>query len=118
MAGLSPELAVGQTENFEALPETSFNPKLAVGEGHRTLSWIWYTTTSKEVNNNSFTDASRWKEEIQLLEEEMRTSSTLVLVEFLGGHMTDQEDAVDVAVIEVEIKGEDDGDDSMFNFEE
>ena len=57
MAGLSPELMVGQTENFEALPETSFNPKLAVGEGHRTLSWIWYTTTSKEVNNNHFSDA-------------------------------------------------------------
>ncbi|KAF8230323.1 hypothetical protein L208DRAFT_1282724, partial [Tricholoma matsutake] len=57
MASLSPELMVGQTENFEALPETLFNPKLAVGEGHRTLSWIWYTTTSKEVNNNSFTDA-------------------------------------------------------------
>ena len=57
MAGLSSDLAVGQNDNFDALPETSFDPKLAVGEGHRTLSWIWYTTTSKKVNNNRFTDA-------------------------------------------------------------
>jgi hypothetical protein len=57
MAGLSPDLAVGQNDDFDALPGMSFNPKLAVGEGHRTLSWIWYTMTNKEVNDNRFTDA-------------------------------------------------------------
>lgn len=57
MAGLSPDLVVGQNYDFEVLPETSFNLELAVGEGRRTLSWIWYTTTNKEVNNNQFTEA-------------------------------------------------------------
>ena len=54
MAGLSPlaDLPVRQKDNFEVLPEMLFDPKLAVGEGHRTLSWIWYSTTSKEVDNN------------------------------------------------------------------
>jgi hypothetical protein len=57
MAGLSPDLVVGQNYDFEVLPETSFNLQLAVGEGHRTLLWIWYTTTNKEVNDNQFTEA-------------------------------------------------------------
>lgn len=57
MAGLGPDLSAGQKDDFEALPETSFTPRLAVGEGHRTLSWIWYTTTSKEVDDNHFTEA-------------------------------------------------------------
>ena len=59
MAGLSPDLARGQQDDIDALPETSFNPKLAVGEGHRTLSWIWYTTTGKEVHDNRSTDACK-----------------------------------------------------------
>jgi len=59
MAGLSPgpDPPAGQKDNFEVLPEMLHDPKLAVGEGHRTLSWIWYTTTSKEVDNNHFTKA-------------------------------------------------------------
>ena len=57
MAGLGPDLPAGQKDDFESLSETSFNPKLAVGKGHRTLSWIWYTTTSKEVDDNHFTEA-------------------------------------------------------------
>lgn len=57
MAGLSPDLPAGQWDEFEALPEMLANPNLAVGEGHRTLSWIWYTTTSKEVDNDRFTEA-------------------------------------------------------------
>ena len=57
MAGLSPGLLAGQKDNFDDLPETSFDPKLAVGEGHRTLSWIWYTTSSEEVDNDRFTEA-------------------------------------------------------------
>jgi len=57
MAGLSRDLPAGQQDNFEALPEMLVNPNLAVGEGHRTLSWIWYTTTSKELDNDCFTEA-------------------------------------------------------------
>ena len=57
MAGLRPDLPSGQKDNFEALPETFLNPNLTVGEGHRTLSWIWYTTTNKEVDNDRFTEA-------------------------------------------------------------
>ena len=57
MAGLSPDLPAGRQDDFETLPETSANPNLAVGEGHRTLSWIWYTTTNKEVDNDCFTEA-------------------------------------------------------------
>ena len=31
------------------LPSTEFISGLAVGEGQRTLSWIWYTTTGEEL---------------------------------------------------------------------
>ena len=31
------------------LPRTLYNPHLAVGEGHRTLSWIWYSTGTSEI---------------------------------------------------------------------
>ena len=37
----------------EPLPETEFTPELARGEGTRTLSWIWYTTTGDELNNST-----------------------------------------------------------------
>ena len=33
------------------LPSTEFIPGLAVGEGQRTLSWIWYTTTGEELGH-------------------------------------------------------------------
>jgi hypothetical protein len=35
------------------LPPTLFNPHLAVGEGHRTLSWIWYSTSNDEIGDNT-----------------------------------------------------------------
>jgi hypothetical protein len=87
------------------VPTPTFNPgpHLAVGEGHRTLSWIWYSTTGDEITNNISTGAckytlfpskvdttslletdlrvkwlkcharaARWKEEILLIDEEMR----------------------------------------------
>ena len=57
MAGLRRDLPAGQQDNFEALPETSVSLNLAVGEGHRTLSWIWYTTTSKKMDDDHFADA-------------------------------------------------------------
>ena len=40
------------------LPPTQFIPSLAHGEGHRTLSWIWYSTTGEELNNRE-TEACR-----------------------------------------------------------
>jgi hypothetical protein len=30
----------------------TFNLHLAVGEGYRTLSWIWYSTTGDEITDN------------------------------------------------------------------
>lgn len=86
------------------VPFFTFNPHLVVGEGHRTLSWIWYSTMGDEITDNVSTGAckyitqfpseadttslletdlrvewlkcrmraARWKEEIQLIEEEMR----------------------------------------------
>ena len=57
MAGLSLDHPARLQDDFGALPETLVNPNLEVGEGHRTLSWIWYTTTSKEVDNDRFTEA-------------------------------------------------------------
>ena len=40
------------------LPPTQFIPSLARGEGCRTLSWIWYSTTGEELNNHE-TEACR-----------------------------------------------------------
>ena len=56
MAGLS---TGGHAFDFEVrnqnLPPTLFNPHLAVGEGHRTLSWIWYSTGSSEIVGDTVT---------------------------------------------------------------
>jgi hypothetical protein len=87
---------------IDNVPAGTFDPHLAVGEGHRTLSWIWYSTTGDELNNGVSTGtckhlvpskanaislpetdlrvewlkcrarAARWKEELYLIEEEMR----------------------------------------------
>jgi hypothetical protein len=40
-------------------PTSTFNPHLAVGEGYRTLSWIWYSTTGDEITNNVSTGACK-----------------------------------------------------------
>ncbi|KAF8229112.1 hypothetical protein L208DRAFT_1379067 [Tricholoma matsutake] len=32
-------------------------PQLAVGDGYRTLSWIWYSTAADEFNNTLFMEA-------------------------------------------------------------
>ena len=50
MAGLS--TTSGASEDNQDLPLTFFNPHLAVGEGHRTLSWIWYSTSNDEIGDN------------------------------------------------------------------
>ena len=102
MAGVK-EFQMTEEGMFDNIPAATFNPHLAVGEGYRTLSWIWYSTTGDEINSSttgackyllwfpfeagttslSETDlriewlkcrarAARWKEEIQLINEEMR----------------------------------------------
>ncbi|KAG6819394.1 hypothetical protein H0H93_012241 [Arthromyces matolae] len=60
---------------------------LTTGDGHRTASWIWFSVSSAELNNDpdaSLHDgirlewlkararAQRWKEEVKLVDEEMR----------------------------------------------
>ena len=51
MAGIS----TSSDDNLlnQELPPTSFNPYLAVGEGHRTLSWIWYSTSNDEIEGEN-----------------------------------------------------------------
>ena len=85
------------------LPSTKFISGLAIGEGQRTLSWIWYSTTGEELERGETeacllfrlhtttqhltisidlrvewlrcrARAARWKEEVELLDEEMRRS--------------------------------------------
>ena len=36
----------------EPLPPTQFIPNLALGEGNRTISWIWHSTGGKELENS------------------------------------------------------------------
>jgi len=38
-------------------PVAGGGPHLSVGDGYRTLSWIWYSTASDEFNKTLFTDA-------------------------------------------------------------
>ena len=54
MAGISIDSASAVDENVlnQELPRTLFNPLLAVGEGHRTLSWIWYSTSNDEIGGD------------------------------------------------------------------
>lgn len=51
MAGISigPQAALVDDFPNQELPPTLFNPHLAVGEGRRTLSWIWYSTSTDEI---------------------------------------------------------------------
>jgi hypothetical protein len=37
----------------QPLPLATFNPRLALGEGRRTLSWIWYSTSDGELQDDS-----------------------------------------------------------------
>ncbi|KAF8223543.1 hypothetical protein L208DRAFT_1078317, partial [Tricholoma matsutake] len=60
--------------------------RLAVGEGHQVLSWIWYSVSAAEAEGGARAmhdcicvewvkaqvRAERWWEEVILLEEEMR----------------------------------------------
>ena len=49
MAGISTGKELDNDFLNQELPPTLFNPHLAVGEGHRTLSWIWYSTGTNEI---------------------------------------------------------------------
>ena len=48
MAGLSPADDIGDQRAFPVAP---INPRLALGEGRRKLSWIWYTVSEGELND-------------------------------------------------------------------
>ncbi|KAG6808072.1 hypothetical protein H0H92_005517, partial [Tricholoma furcatifolium] len=67
------------------LPHTVSTLNLQTGEGHRTISWIWYNVSQSEINDDQSLNegillewlkararAERWREEICLVEEEMR----------------------------------------------
>ena len=41
------------TDDLSAVPVVSFDPRLALGEGRRTLSWIWYTVSDQELQGSS-----------------------------------------------------------------
>ncbi|KAJ7473901.1 hypothetical protein B0H11DRAFT_1918709 [Mycena galericulata] len=57
---------------------------VALGEGHRTLSWIWYAASSASEDDTklhealrvewskAYSRANRWREDLVLVEEEMR----------------------------------------------
>jgi len=57
MAGMQEYQAT--EEGNENILSGTFNPHLAVGEGYRTLSWIWYSTTDGEINNGISTGACK-----------------------------------------------------------
>jgi hypothetical protein len=80
-------------DEAEDLVNTTSAQQLATGEGHRTLSWIWYGINAHEMEGDMHHSlrvewvkararALRWKEELVLLDEEMRR--TLVFGEWMA----------------------------------
>jgi hypothetical protein len=57
MAGISTAYTRVDDMPNQDLPPTLFNPHLAVGEGHRTLSWIWYSTRNEEIMDDTMTQS-------------------------------------------------------------
>jgi hypothetical protein len=54
LAGLSGDREDGELDdlmNMDTDPSTA-NPRAALGEGHHTLSWIWYTVTTGELGED------------------------------------------------------------------
>jgi hypothetical protein len=106
MAGFSP---ADDISDQPAPPVAAINPILALGEGRRKLSWIWYAVGEGELNDGSGkveeseapplfraiatyswtglrvewlkqrARAHRWREELILVEEEMRRSLAFCL---------------------------------------
>jgi len=50
MAGIVDQ---GSTDDLSTVPVVAFDPHLALGEGRRTLSWIWYTISDQELQGSS-----------------------------------------------------------------
>ena len=50
MAGLTDDEVIDELKN---VPVVAFNPVLALGEGRRTLSWIWYSVSDSELQGNT-----------------------------------------------------------------
>lgn len=48
MAGFSNEQIEGELDGAVNMPTIQFDPVLALGEGRRQLSWIWYTISDRE----------------------------------------------------------------------
>ncbi|KAF4564900.1 hypothetical protein EYR36_002843 [Pleurotus pulmonarius] len=90
LAGMSAEAiqeelnGTGLTSGQENIPTVAFSRSLALGEGRRTLSWIWYTVSDDEILGvgevqaclrvewvKARARAERWREEVLMLEEEM-----------------------------------------------
>lgn len=59
MAGVQ-EYQATKESTIDNLPAGTFNPHLAVGEGYRTLSWIWYSTTGDEISSGVSTGACEY----------------------------------------------------------
>jgi histone H3/H4 len=55
MAGITSAYPIVDEILNQRLPPTLFNPHLAVGEGNRTLSWIWYSTSNDEILGDTTT---------------------------------------------------------------
>jgi hypothetical protein len=49
MAGLTEN----SSDNNLNAPVVPFDPRLALGEGRRTLSWIWYSVSDRELQNDA-----------------------------------------------------------------
>ncbi|KAG6824771.1 hypothetical protein H0H92_005865 [Tricholoma furcatifolium] len=76
-----------QLTNLEGLIRTAPTLRLQTGDGKQLMSWIWYGVTTSDVDGDTDTSlqeglrlewmkararADRWREEVMLLEEEMR----------------------------------------------
>ncbi|KAJ7821558.1 hypothetical protein B0H14DRAFT_3471465 [Mycena olivaceomarginata] len=87
LAGLPAEADGGDVDEYGEPAELTVLFGLETGEGRQTLSWLWYTGNNKEsdVTKDGFLHddirvewtkararADRWREELILLEEEMR----------------------------------------------
>lgn len=59
MAGME-EYHATEEGTIDNVPAGTFNPHLAIGEGYRTLSWIWYSTTGDEINKGVSTGACKY----------------------------------------------------------
>ncbi|KAJ7587055.1 hypothetical protein C8J56DRAFT_1083227 [Mycena floridula] len=80
LAGLSVEPVDGELDDLVNIPTMRVNPSLEIGEGHRALSWIWYSIGLRRFLGIRVEwvkcrgRAERAEEEVRFLDEEMRRS--------------------------------------------